>query len=320
VTTETPAKKVTAESLFRDHFLPLYPEDARADLARARREDANPAMNPTILAHLSEAAAGFVANAKALFGEAAPVLDGTDASIHRLSAALTPEARDRWMAMGAAGTPGNALFNAVVHGAAYVGACIVKNHGGTWHARRPLWESLVHLVSRAGDAELAVFHWWLRSLADDATETLADRYRTLVEIPCATPETLPVLAPPNRRLPRIAKGVRYDVFYKHLKAHLPELRDVGQDFPTPERFADIGFKWLDFHLLGEGRMLLVYGPGEKGLHLFWLTSAGFEKAAFWPSDAFPEPMVRVTPDGAKLEVIVSVDKRVQTHEVLWWGP
>ena len=313
--------KVTAESLLADYFLPLYPPDARADLARARSVDANPANNPTIAHHLVEAAAGFVRNAPALFGDdGAPVLDGTDASVHRLSAALTPAVRDRWAAMGDAGSSESALFNAVVHGAAYVGACIVNNHGGAWRVRRPLWESLVHLTSRAGEADLAVFHWWLRSLADGATETLADRYRALVEIPCATPETLPVLAPPDRRLPRIAKAARYDVLYKHLKAHLPELRDVGADFPSPERFAELGFKWLDFLLLGGGRMLLVFGPGDKGLHLYWLTAAGFEKGAYWPSDAFPEPIVRTSADGLKLEVIVSVNKRVETHELLWWGP
>jgi hypothetical protein len=312
--------KVTAESLLADFFLPLYPPDARADLARARSLDANPANNPTIARHLDEAAATFVRNAPALFGQGAPLLDGTDASVHRLSAALTPATRDRWAQMGPAGSPENALFNAVVHGAAYVGACIVKEHGGTWRARRPLWESLVHLASRAGEAELAIFHWWLRSLADDATQTLADRYRALVEVPCATPETLPVIAPPDRRLPRIAKGARFDVLYKHLKAHLPELRGLGEDFPSPERFAELGFKWLDFLLLGGGRMLLVFGPGEKGLYLYWLTAAGFEKAAYWPSDAFPEPIVRPSADGQKLEVIVSAGGRVETHELLWWGP
>ncbi len=312
--------KITAESLLRDAFLSLYPPDARADLARARRADANPANNPHITRHLDEAAALFVANAPALFGDGAPLLDGTDASVHRLSAALTPAIRDRWLAMGPLGSAESALFNAVVHGAAYVGACVVNNHGGVWRVRRPLWESLVFLASRAGEAELAVFHWWLRSLADDATETLADRYRALVEIPCATPEALPILAPPDRRLPRIAKGVRYDVLYKHLKAHLPELRDVGEHFPSAERFAELGFKWLDFLWLGEGRMLLVYGLGESGLHVFWLTAAGFEKAAYWPCDAFPEPLVRAADGGAKLEVIVSVDKRAQTHELLWWGP
>ncbi len=315
--------KVTAESLLRDYFLPLTPPDAREDLARARRTDANPANNPSFVRHLEEAADAFVANAPALFGDDAPLLDRTDASVHRLSAALTPATRDRWRALGAAGDPASALFNAVVHGAAYVGACIVAAHGGSWRVRRPLWESLVHLSSRAGEADLAVFHWWLRSLADDAPDaqaTLADRYRALVEIPCATPEALPVIAPPDRRLPRIAKSARYDVFYKHLKAHLPELRDVGEHFPSPERFAELGFKWLDFLWLGGGRMLLVYGPGEKGLYLYWLTAAGFEKAAYWPSDAFPEPIVRASEDGAKLEVIVSVDKRVETHELLWWGP
>ncbi len=315
-----PHAKVTAETLLSEYFLALYPPDARADLSRARSTDANPVNNPSIARHLDEAAAAFERNAPALFGDDAPLLDRTDASVHRLSAALTPARRDAWRAMGDAGSPASALFNAVVHGAAYVGACIVAEHGGAWRVRRPLWESLVHLTSRAGDADLAVFHWWLRSLADDATETLADRYRALVEIPCATPETLPVLAPPDRRLPRIAKGVRYDVFYKHLKAHLPELRDVGEHFPSPERFAELGFKWLDFLLLGGGRMLLVYGPGENGLHLYWLTAAGFEKGAFWPSEAFPEPIVRPSADGQKLEVIVSVGGRAQTHELLWWGP
>jgi hypothetical protein len=306
---------VTAERLFLDHFWPLYPEDARADLARARKTDANPGNNPGVVAHLDDAARAFVRNAQALFG-ADLALDTSDASVHRLSAALTPERRDAWASIGKGAE--NALFNAVVHGAAYVGACVVANHGGAWSVRRPLWESLVRLHSPAGEADLAIFHWWLKSLADGATETLADRYRTLVEVPCARPEELPVIAPNDRRLPRIAKGVRYNVLYKHLKAHLPELRDLGRDFPTPERFAELGFKWLDFALLGGGRMLLVYGPAASGLHLFWLSESGFEKAAYFPADAFPEPIVRA--QGDTLEIIVSVAGAVQRHEMLWWGP
>src|SRR6185436_5546711 len=98
---------------------------------------------------------------------------------------------------------------------------------------------------------------------------------------------LPVLAPPDRPLPRLAK-VRYDVFYKYLRAHLPELKDVGADFPTPERFHELGLRWLDFKLLGGGRTLLVYGPGTAGTHVFWLGRAGFEKVAFYASDPFPE--------------------------------
>lgn len=311
---------VTAESLLRDWFLPLYPEDAARDLSRARRLDANPANNPVVSAHLDDAALVFVKNASAALGAVDLELDFTDASVHRLSATLTPGTRDRLMAMGDAGTPDSALFNVVVHGAAYVGACIVRNHGGTWAVRRPLWESLVRLGSRAGEGELAVFHWWLKSLADDRTASLADRYRANVEVPCARPEELPIIAPPDRRLPRLSK-VRYDVLYKYIRANLPELVDVGEHFPTPERFAELGLAHLDFSLVGGGRMLVVHGPSAHGLHAMWLTKEGFEKSAFWPCDPFPAPLLRVRegePD--KLEVVLSVDGAVRSFELLWWGP
>jgi hypothetical protein len=308
---------ITAEVLLRDWFLPLYPEDARRDLGRARREDANPANNPNVLAHLDEAASVFVTNAAQALGAGDLGLDYSDASVHRLSAALTPAVRDRLAAEGEKGTPGSALFNVAVHGAAYVGACIVKNHGGTWAVRRPLWESLVHLASRAGEADLAVFHWWIKTLADDATATLADRYRANVEVPCAKPEELPVIAPPDRKLPKLAK-VRYDAFYKYLRANLPELKDVGEHFPSPERLDELRFKGLSFTLVGGGRMLVVSGANEAGLHAFWLTKAGFDKAAFWPCDKFPEPILRAKDD--KLEVVLSQDGQVRSFELLWWGP
>jgi hypothetical protein len=326
----------SAESLFRDFFLPLYPEDAKSDLGRARAEDANPAGNPNVLGHLEDAARVFVEMAPVVLG-AAPetlALDFTDASVHRLSAALTTEQRDRLVAQGKGAD--NALFNFVVHGAAYVGACVVRAHGGVWSVRRPLWESIVRLRSRAGDADLPIFHWWLKSLADPAGEdaatlgaTLADRYRAHVEVPCARPEELPVIAPADRELPRLAK-VRYDAFYKYLRARLPELRDVGEAFPSPERFAELGFDHLDFALLGGGRMLLVHGPTKHGLHAFWLTKEGFEKGAFWPADAFPKPLLRVKrgkgpeggPPGAdeRIEVVLSRDGNPVVVELLWWGP
>ncbi|HSO32406.1 MAG TPA: hypothetical protein VLT33_07820, partial [Labilithrix sp.] len=158
---------VTAESLFREVFLPLYPEDARSDLGRARSTDANPAKNPALYAHLGEAAAVFAANAPIVLGvpESELGLDFSDASVHRLSAALTVARRDRLLEKGEKGTADNALFNLVVHGASYIGACIVRSHGGVWMVRRPLWESLVQLSSRLGEGELPVFHWLLKSLA-----------------------------------------------------------------------------------------------------------------------------------------------------------
>jgi hypothetical protein len=244
--------------------------------------------------------------------------------VHRLGAALTRDRRDQLAARGTPGTADNELFNVVVHGAAYVGACIVLRHGGAWAVRRPLWESLVHLKSRAGEGQLAVFHWWLKSLADDAfaedgtvRSGLGERYRAYVEVPCTDPDALAILVPDARKLPRLTK-VRYDVLYKYLKAHLPELRDLGADFPSPERFDAYRFKWLECALVGGGRMVLLYGPGEGGLHAFWLDGQGFQKSVLFAAEAFPEPVVKL--DGDKIQVIVSVDKAPQVHEVLWWGP
>ena len=316
-----------AEQLFVRFFLPLYPPDARTGvaLARARAEDANPAGNPSLLEHLSGAADQFVRNARALFDDDLR-LDRSDASVHRLGAALTPERREAWAASGAEGTADNLLFNAVVHGAAYVGACVVANHGAAWGVRRPLWESVVRLRSRAGEADLAVFHWWLKSLADDALAgpsadrsgaTLADRYRTHVEVPCANPEALPVVIVGPRALPRLKKP-RYDLLYKYLRAHLPELRDLGADFPSAERFEAYDFRWMDLHVLGGGRMVLLAGASPHGLHLFWLSGGGFEKSAFFECDTFPDPVVRVEED--RLVTMTSEAGTARAHEMLWWGP
>jgi hypothetical protein len=305
----------------------MYPPDPRADLASARATDVNPASNPALLTHLDEAAATFVRNARALFGVDL-VLDGSDASVHRLSAALTPARRDAWASLGgAAGTAANALFNAVIHGAAYLGRCIVVNHHGgdahdhgvhaAWSVRRPLWESVVRLRSRAGSGDLAVFHWWLKSLADDDQRTtLADRYRAHVEIPCARPEELPVISTPHA-LPRL-KSPRYGSLHQYLCAHAPALRDLGADFPAPERFEEFALRWLDFHLVGGGRMLLLAGSSAQGLHLFWLTLAGFEKSAFLPCDAVPGPVVRV--EGERVVAMTSQGGVARVHEMLWWGP
>jgi hypothetical protein len=294
---------ITTEELFRRFFQPLYldgPDSARVDVPP----------HPEALAHLDDAAKVFTHAPD--FRDLR--LDFSDASVHHLSRALTPERRDAWIAAAP-----QELFNVVVHGAAYVGACIVRSHGGAWRVKNPLWESLVTLESRAGRAELAVFHWWLKSLGDDSRSTsLADRYRTHVEIPCARPEDLPVIAPDDRALPRLAKASRYDVLYKYLKSHVPELRDLGEHFPTPERYDELGFKWIEAKLLGGGRMLLLHGQRAEGAQLFWLTAAGFEKSAFYPCDAFPEHVVKIA--GEKIAVIVSVQGKPVTHEMLWWGP
>ncbi|WP_437507005.1 hypothetical protein [Sorangium sp. So ce1099] len=329
-----PADPITAAALFERFFAPHYPPDALADLASARSTDANPAGNPSILAQIDHAAEVFARLAPGALGAPDLGLDFSDASVHRLGAALTREWRDAWLAPAvdardardARGAPGATsgageppmLVTLVTHGALYVGACVVKRHGGKWQVRRPLWESLVRLESRAGTGDLAIFQWWLKALSDDeiGRGRLADRYRTHVEVPTFDAEQLPIIAPGDRRIPRLAK-VRYDTLYKHLRAHLPELRSVGEDFPSPERFEEMGFKGMEFALLGGGRMLLMHGATAEGVHLFWLDASGFVKSAYYPADSFPAHVVQV--EGEKIRVIVPVRGETQAHEMLWWG-
>ncbi len=312
-----PPVVLTAEKLFREHLAKAYPPEVLADLDGARQADANPGKNPVFFAKLGDIAQAFVDVAPALFGDAELALDFSDASVHRLAAAITRARRDAWLAPTRPNGP-SLITLVVTQGAIYVGACIVRNHGGTWQVRNPLWESRVELVSRAGTASLATFQWLMKALGDEEIDEnrLADRYRINVELPTMDPARLPIIAPADRRLPRLAR-VRYDTLYKHLRAHLPELRDVGDDFPTPERFEELGFRWLDFTWLGDGRMLLAHGPGEQGVHLFWLDAAGFTKAAFYPADRAPEHRIEL--DGDVLRVTVSIDGAMRVHESLWWG-
>ncbi len=301
------------------HFWPLYPEVVRADLNSARKADANPGKNPSFGEHMAEAAAVFVGRSQVLFGDDLG-LDYSDASVHRLSHALTRSRRNSWSNQGEPGTPENTLFNVIVHGAAYVGTCIVKSYAAEWAIRAPLWESLVELESPLGRSQLAVFHWWLKALADEAvdgdTGSLADRYRAHVEVPRSTiPQRTPFLDP-ARPLPRLSK-IRYDVFYKYIKANLPEIRDVGKDFPSAERFGELRFRWLDFRVLGDGRMLLVFGPAANGVFLFWLGEGGFEKSAFLACDATSDPTLQTA--GNTLTVGVTKDGAAVEHEMLWWG-
>jgi len=309
---------LTAERLFERYFWPLYPEDARVDLLRARSIDANPAGNVGVLGALDEVADTFVVMAPRAFGEANLGLDGSDASVHRLAAAVDRDRRDRW-ANERAPDGTTLLSQVVVHGAVYVGACVVRNHDASWQVRRPLWESLVRLKSAKGEADLAVFHWWLKSLSDSEIDrrTLADRYRAHVEEPTLRPDTLVSILSEPRPIPRLTK-VRYDTLHKHFRAHLPEVIDLGVHFPSAERLAELRLHHLDFSWLGGTRMLLLHGPGDKGLHLFWLDRAGFAKGAYYPADAGSDYELLV--EGDKLRVVITVQGQRAEYVMLWWGP
>jgi len=309
---------MTPVRLFERYFWGLYPEDVRADLGRARATDANPANNPNILRSLDEVADTFVRLAPGVFEGTDLGLDGSDASVHRLSAALNRPLRDGWAS--ARGPDGASLLaQVVVHGAVYVGRCAVQNHEGVWQVRRPLWESLVRLKSAAGEGDLAVFQWWIKSLSDGEIErgTLADRYRAHVEEPRRRPETLAPIVSTERNVPRLVK-VRYDTLYKHMRAHVPELVDLGEHFPTAERFAELGFRHLDFVWLGGTRMLLLHGRGTNGVHLFWLDQAGFAKGAYYPADT--DSTYELAVEGESLRVTVEFQGARAEHVMLWWGP
>ena len=190
--------------------------------------------------------------------------------------------------------------------------------------RRPLWESVISLESRAGVADLALLQWVVKSLADPPVgvprATLADRYRTHVEIPCLAHEALPIfLGDAARRIPRLAK-VRYASLHQHLRAHVPEIKDLGEHFPSAERFEAMLLEWLDFSVVGSGRMLLLFGPGQGGAHLLWLNEHGFEKSAFFVADAFPAPVLKIDPGGEKLRLFLSIEEKQVVQEMLWWGP
>jgi len=308
---------LTPERLFQRFFWPLYPVDVRSDLAGARSTDANPAGNPRILRSFDEVAATFVKVAPDAFGRSDLELDGSDASVHRISAALDRSQRDRWAKQrGPDGAP--LLSHVVIHGSIYVARCAVENHGGSWQVRRPLWESLVRLKSAAGEGDLPVFHWWLKSLSDAEIDrhTLSDRYRTHVEEPRFSPDALAPIVSEPRVIPRLAK-VRYDTLYKHLRAHLPELKDLGEHFPSAERLAEFGFRHLDFAWLGGGRMLLLHGPSAQGVHLFWLDQNGFAKAAYYPADV--DAPYDVVLEGDTLRIVLSVRGERAEHIMLWWG-
>ncbi len=308
---------MTPEALFRAHFQRLYP--VRESLEDLRESDVNPGGNPAFTERLETFADTFQRVAPVALCKPDLVLACDDASVHRLGVLLDRETRDRWAAQtledGA-----TLLSKVVIHGAVWVASCVVRTRPdkARYLFRNPLWETRVELTSAAGIGELSPFMWWLKALSNEEIDrpSLGDRYRTHVEVPTFDASSLPVIAPPDRRVPRLAK-VRYDALFRHLKAHVPEIASVGDDFPSPARLDELGFKWLEGRWLGEGRMLLLHGPTQEGVMALWMSARGFEKSAFFEVDAGSSHMVDV--DGPKVRFVIRSSGRDVVHEMLWWG-
>ncbi len=305
---------LTATALLSRWFWPHYPADVRAAPFLHRDVDANPGNNPALVAPLAEAAEMFAANAAGLFGEALPL---TDAGVATLARSLTRERRDAWLAQSDPASPDNLFVQVVVHMAMYLGEVMVRAHGGRWELRRPLWESVVH---RRRGGTVSPFHWLLKTLADDSVDdlTLAVRWRVHVLMPDLDLDGSAVIAP-AKKLPSI-KRPNYDLLVKYLHQHLPELRDVGEGFPSPAEFSERGYESLSFERLHGGRVVALHGlipakgDGPSVVEVSWMTARGFDHADTIPCDPGVAYFGRAVSDEL-VEITVAWQEKPHTHRL-----
>ena len=205
----------------------------------------------------------------------------------------------------------------IVHAAAYLGEVMVRAHGARWEIRRPLWESVIH---RRRGGTVSPFHWLLKSLADDAIEdvALAARWRIHVVMHDLDLEGLPVIAP-AKKLPTL-KHPTYGLLVKYLHQHLPDLRDVGEGFPSPAEFTARAYTSLSFERLHGGRVVALHGlvpaAGERPpvVEVSWITGRGFDHADTIPCDADGAYFGRAVNDEL-IEVTVAWQQKPHTHRL-----
>ena len=321
-----PADHVDAEELFVRFFLPLYPPDARADLARARATDANPAGNPALLAHLDDAANRFVANAPALFERRPGARPQRRERAPPERGAHAPSARDAWAAQRRAGharerrsstrscTARRTSAPASSRSTAACGACAGRSGRASCASSRaparPTSRSSTGGSSRSPTRPTGV-----------QAATLADRYRAHVEVPCARPEELPVVSSSGARaLPRLKKPTLRRSCTSTLRAHLPELRDLGRGLPR----SPSGSTAFALHVdrlprrSAAGAWSLLAGASPAGAAPLLADGGGFEKSAFFPCDASRIRSSGWTPIASSR--MTSDQGETREHEMLWWGP
>ena len=211
----------------------------------------------------------------------------------------------------------NHFVQVVVHAAAYLGEVMVRAHGGRWEIRRPLWESVIH---RWRGGTVSPFHWLLKTLADDAIDdvALAPRWRIHVVMHDLDLDGLPVIAP-AQKLPGL-KHPTYDLLVKYLHQHLPELRDVGEAFPSPAEFTARGYESLSFERLHGGRVVALHGlvpcVGERppAVEVSWMTARGLDHADTIPCDPGVAYFGRAINDEL-IEVTVAWNGKPHTHRL-----
>ena len=237
------------------HFLPLYPPDARGDLAQARATDANPARNPAIFAHLGRGrrrpSRGPGAESPRHRGADRARLHGRECSSRERSASRRETARSGGRPLG---RWGRARERALQRGRSRgrlrrrvrQSAQSTRARGARGAPR--LWRALVsHRLASPARPSSRSSTGGLKTLADEDVERVGSRWPIVTAPMWRTRrralKTLPIIATltgasASVAFPRLAKP-RYDTLHKWLKAHLPELRDLGEHFPSPERFDEI---------------------------------------------------------------------------------
>jgi hypothetical protein len=313
-----------AQRWFEQWFFRHYPPDLRAKYHEIVAQDANPANNPTIDAHIEQAALMFVQNAPKLLG---CELSFDARGVGTLARALSAEKIAQLEAVSRVDDPENLLFNTIIHGALYLGECAVRAHGFRWSARRPLWESrVVRLVAdRSGkleaQGEFSPFQWLLKHMDEReiAHSKLADRFAVHVEFASMPLHTLTPFVAAKRYA--ALKKPTYDLLVKYIHQHFDRLNDLGKTFLSPAEFTSRAYESLGFEHFYDGRVLVMHGmhvpeassDGQATVDLHWLTSAGTVRMDLLPCDAHPPYFARKT--GELLEVTTAIAGKPHTHRV-----
>ncbi|MDP3275128.1 MAG: hypothetical protein Q8Q09_08040 [Deltaproteobacteria bacterium] len=312
---------IDAQQWFERWFYQHYPSEIRSRYLDAMTEDANPANNPSLYAHIADGAERFVHNASALF-DVTLTFDGE--GVAKLARALDRTTRDRLANSSDPSDPSNALFNTIVHGALFVGECAVRAHGCQWSARNPLWESRVRRFlpgkSPKELAPFAPFQWLLKHLDDREIDDskLYDRFKLHVEHGTLALDRMSVLTERNS-LPSL-KHPAYDTLIKYLHTHLPSVRDLGGAFPTASEFTAIAYDTVGFEVLEQGRVIAMHGmyvpsdhDAQSTVDVHWLTSEGVLRIDRIPCDRKPPHFARRT--GDHLEVTYAHESKPRTHRL-----
>ena len=280
--------------------------------ARSRATDANPAKNP----HDHRAARrgrrrSSRGSRRRRSARPTSTLDFSDASVHRLGApsslarGATRGSSEKIAGHAAAGADGDArrALPRGVRGA--------RRTAGSWQVRRPpgsRWcgSSRGPGVGRAGAVSVVAEGARRRGDRRRAPRRPLPRARGAAD--ASTPRRCRAIAPAGPAAAAAGQGALRHAAQAP-RAHLPELRSVGDDFPSPERVDEMGFSLAGLHA---GRATVgcccMHGAGARGRAPLLARRRRLREAAYLPADKFPAH-VRAGRRATRSRMIVPVGRR-----------